>query len=60
MINDEQLPADREASLARSKAQAERGESVPLERFMLRLRASIDRMKQLRQADQGQAVTPEA
>jgi hypothetical protein len=45
MDDPEQLPADWLASLARSKAQAERGESVPLEAFMIRLKASIDRMK---------------
>lgn len=45
MDHPEQLPADWLASLARSEAEAERGESVPLEPFMARLKASIGRMK---------------
>ncbi|MCB8874136.1 hypothetical protein [Acidisoma silvae] len=45
MDDREQIPPDWLASLVRSKAQAERGESMPLEPFMSRLKASIDRMK---------------
>lgn len=56
MDEHQQLPAEWLESLARSEAQAERGEIVPLDPFMERLRASIDRMK----ADRVKAGTSEA
>jgi hypothetical protein len=48
MDDGHDLPAAWQETLVRSKAQAERGESVPLEPFMDRLRASIDHMKTAR------------
>lgn len=45
MTKDADIPAAWQDSLARSIAQAERGESVPLEPVLERLRVSIERMK---------------
>ncbi len=53
MTNDADLPAEWQDSLARSIAQAERGESVPLEPVLQRLRAGVERMKKQRAAEDG-------
>jgi hypothetical protein len=60
MQDDKDIPDAWRDSLALSKAQAERGETVPLEPFMARLRASIQRMRTAREAEQNGTLNPPA
>jgi hypothetical protein len=55
-VNDTKAPADWLESLDRSQAQAEAGETVPLEPVLDRLRASIARMKAKRSEENRQAA----
>jgi hypothetical protein len=54
------LPAAGEDALVGSKAQAECGESVPLEPFMARLTMTIDRLKASHDMEEATKVTPQA
>ncbi len=60
MDHDDELPASWEASLDRSRAQVERGESVPLEPFMARLRTTIGRMKAGLASEKADEAKPQA
>ncbi len=55
-----EAPAEWLEALARSKAQIEAGQTVPLEPFLDRLRASIARMKAKKQAEQEPRATRKA